>query len=200
VLHKLAQRDQDRGPLGQRDLFPAVEGGPGRGHGRFHLGRGGEVDVPGDLPGGRVVDLPLALGGAVPRLAADPVGDVLGGLGPSRCHCASSLTAFRASVKMVRPSRASGSLSVSGGAMSSVLPYRPPLPISSPRSRVASSMRAASGALAWPVFGSTMSRANIRPLPRTSPAAGLAAAASRRAGMMISPSRLAVPCAPWESA
>src|ERR1700722_5680033 len=46
---------------------------------------------------------------------------------------------------MPSPSLASASLRVSGGAIRSVCPYRPPLPTSSPRSLVASSMRAASG-------------------------------------------------------
>src|SRR3984957_9345275 len=54
---------------------------------------------------------------------------------------------------MPSPSLASASLSVSGGAIRSVCPYRPPLPTSSPRSLVASSMRAASGGLGWPGGG-----------------------------------------------
>ena len=100
---------------------------------------------------------------------------------------------------MARPSRASASLSVSGGAIRSVLPYRPPLPMSSPRSRVSSSMRAASFGLACAGGGVDHVEGEHQALAATTPPTGLAAAASRRPGMMIWPSAAALACRSWES-
>ena len=100
---------------------------------------------------------------------------------------------------MPSPSLASASLSVSGGAIRSVCPYRPPLPTSSPRSLVASSIRPASGGLGFLVTGSTRSSANIRPLPRTSPTMSVFFVASLRPSMMIRPVTAALRCRSWES-
>ncbi len=100
---------------------------------------------------------------------------------------------------MPSPSLASASVSVSGGAIRSVCPYRPPLPISSPRSLVASSIFAASGGLGFSVAGSTRSNANIRPLPRTSPTMAVFLVASFRPSMMIRPVTAALRCRSWES-
>ena len=165
----------DRGAPGQRDAAPArANASLAAATARSTSAGAGEVDAAGDLPGGRVVDVAVPLGLAVPGLAADPVGEcclLSLARAPSPCFTASALTAVRASARRPRPSLASASLRVSGGAIRSVCPYRPPLPISRPRSLVASSIRAASGGLGAPVAGSTRSTANIRPLPRTSPTA-----------------------------
>src|SRR5437764_1220634 len=90
--------------------------------GNIHIGTiagGGEVDVPARLAGRRVVDVALTLGRAGPGLATDPVRDAI--------HAISS----SASTRMARPSSPSSSVSVRGGAIRTVLPYRPPLPTSS---------------------------------------------------------------------
>ena len=100
---------------------------------------------------------------------------------------------------MPSPSFASASVSVSGGAIRSVWPYRPPLPISSPRSLVASSILPASGGLGFLVTGSTRSTANIRPLPRTSPTMPRFCAASRSPVMIRPPVTAALRCRSWES-
>ncbi len=71
------EREQHAGPPGQRRRPPAGEGLGRRGDRVVHDGRRGEVDGPGHLAGSRVVDVTVPLGGAVPRLPADPVGDVL---------------------------------------------------------------------------------------------------------------------------
>src|SRR5205085_7824980 len=128
-------------------------GGAGGGHGRIDLISGGKVDVPGDGAGGGIEDLAAArrlCRRSCPWLSVDPVGNAL-------CHAVvvPSFTSCRASMRICRPSLASASLSVSGGAIRSVWPYRPPLPISRPRSLVASSIRVASGGLGFRVAGST---------------------------------------------
>ena len=73
---ELAEGEQHRGAPGQRDPPPGRERVRGRRDREVHLGRGGEVDLAADLPGGRVVHVAVALGLAVPGLAGDPVGDV----------------------------------------------------------------------------------------------------------------------------
>ena len=79
LVDEVPDLEQDVGPLAERRGAPAGKGGLGRGDGRADLVGRGEVDVPGQGPGGRVVDVALAAGGALDEPAADPVLDAVGG-------------------------------------------------------------------------------------------------------------------------
>ena len=74
-VEQLAEREQHLGAPGQRRVPPLRPGADGGRDRRVDVGRGGQVDLAGDLPGRRVVDLAGALRLAVPGLAADPVRD-----------------------------------------------------------------------------------------------------------------------------
>src|SRR5690606_41026390 len=86
-----------------------------------------------DLRGG-LVEVAAARGAPGVRLASDPVRDALAAVrGAAPGHeAASRFTASRAATTMPSPSAASASVRVIGGAILMTLPYRPPLPTSSP--------------------------------------------------------------------
>src|SRR5690606_28525262 len=193
-VHELAEPEQHLRPLDERGVAPGGEGRRGGGDGRVHGGDGAQPDGAADLAGGRVEDLGGA-GVAVDESSADPVLDFL------HCclHCcdASALTTSvlitsSALTMMPRPSVASSTERVSGGAIRMAVPFRPPLPTSRPPFLVSSMNR-----VAWAgVFSST---ANIRPLPRTSLTTGSRFAASRRPSMMIFPVFAALAWRSWSS-
>ena len=111
------------------------------GHDGVDVGRRGERHVGRDLTGRRVEHLAAAPAGALPRLPVDK-------WFTRRVTRAS--TARIASTRMPRASRASASVSVSGGPIRITLPYRPPLPTSRPRALHSSNTRpvaAASGSV-----------------------------------------------------
>ena len=85
VLDQLAEREQDRGALGERDAAPGLGRFFGDADRVADVLPAGEVDGAADVPGGWVVDVAPALGFAGPGLAADPVGDVL--VLRVGCHC-----------------------------------------------------------------------------------------------------------------
>ncbi len=82
--------------LGHGGVPPLLEGVEGGADRLVDHVVAGEVHLGGDLAGGRVVDVTAALGGAGPRPAGDPVGDVLGR------HGRTLPSSSAASVAMVR--------------------------------------------------------------------------------------------------
>src|SRR6185312_11495850 len=121
-----AEVEQDARPAGQGRRAPGPPGHAGRGDGGVDVRLAGVVDAGGDGAQGGVEDLALTCRWPGPGLALDPVGDAL-----FLDHlAASAFTARSASMSRARPSRASASLIVSGGAIRRACPYRPPLPMS----------------------------------------------------------------------
>ncbi len=74
-VQQRAEREEDRGPLGQGGLTPGQVRLLGGGDGGVHLVDGGEGHLGGDLAGRRVRHRPVRARGAFGGLAADPVVD-----------------------------------------------------------------------------------------------------------------------------
>src|SRR5690606_8686615 len=184
-VHQLPVPEQHLGPLDQGRVAPGGERLRGGGDGRVHVRDGRHGDGAAHLPGRRVVDLGRT-GIAVDESSADPVLDCL------HCCAASALMTSSALTMMPRPSVASSTVSVSGGAMRMAVPFSPPLPTSRPPFLVSSMNRAV-----W--AGVSSSTANIRPLPRTSLTTGSRLAASRSPSMMILPVFAALAWRSWSS-
>ena len=81
-VEQFAELEEDLHALGQGGAAPSLGGGLRGSHGRVHVLTGREVDRLGDLAGGGVVDVTVALRGAVPEATVDPMRDAFG-----RCHC-----------------------------------------------------------------------------------------------------------------
>src|SRR5918995_1719315 len=84
-------------------------------------------------------------------------------------------TSASASSKTFAASSAASRVMVSGGEIRIAFAFMPPLPTRTPRSRLACRKRAAADGFGSP-SGPTISRASIRPRPRTSPTIGLSSA------------------------
>src|SRR5439155_4996331 len=160
LLEDRAEPEHHRGAVRDRRLRPCRECLARRLDRATDLLAGGVRKERDRLAGGRVGDRFQLLG---PRLHESPADEHRDPVGhPDASSTAASI------VSIARA--ASSSVITSGGEIRSTLPYRPPRPISSPRSLHDSITRAARCGLGSLLSeSSTSSTPIIRPLPRTSP-------------------------------